>query len=252
MDQPQWATPPSGASYGSWVSLGDTVSAEVLGRAGFDWLILDAQHGNVNEGNMLVLLQAVELGRTPPLVRVKWNDPAQIMRALDLGAAGVIVPMVSTAAAAAQAAQATRYPPVGNRSYGPVRHGAPGQPLGDPLCLVMIETREALENLDAIASTPGIDGLFVGPIDLGLSLGFEPAMKPPAEVLGAFTKIAAACERNGVLFGGAASGPESARLMRDRGATFITIGSDLGFLRRGAATAVQQAHTSQELDGRSA
>ncbi|HEX8056643.1 MAG TPA: aldolase/citrate lyase family protein [Novosphingobium sp.] len=230
-------------SCGSWVSLGDTLSAEMMGRAGFDWLILDGQHGGVNEGNMLQLLQAVELGGTPGLVRVKWNDPAEIMRALDLGAAGVVVPMVSTAEAAQTAAQAVRYPPLGIRSYGRVRNSyqAAAANAPEPLCLVMIETREALDNLDAIAGTAGVDGLFIGPIDLAISMGFGPSLEPPIEVMEALEAIAAACVRHGVICGAATLGPDNAQAMRARGVTFLTLGSDVGFLRRGAAAEVARA-----------
>lgn len=229
-------------SCGSWVSLGDPLSAEMMGRAGFDWLILDGQHGGVNEGNMLQLLQAVELGGTPGLVRVKWNDPAEIMRALDLGAAGVVVPMVSTAEAARTAVQAVRYPPLGIRSYGRVRNAyqaAADTP--EPLCIVMIETREALDNLDAIAGTVGVDGLFIGPIDLAISMGFGPSLEPPSEVMDAIEAIAAACVRHGVICGAATLGPDNAQAMRARGVTFLTLGSDAGFLRRGAAAEVARA-----------
>lgn len=231
------------ASYGSWITIGDTLSAELMARAGFDWLILDGQHGGVNEANTLPLLQAAALGGTTALVRVKWNDPAQIMRALDLGAAGVVVPMVSTAEEAVQAAQAVRYPPSGIRSYGQVRgYAAAGESSpAEPLCLVMIETRSALGNLDAIAATPGVDGLFIGPLDLAISMGFGPAMTTPDEVLDAIADIAEACTRHGVICGGASLGPENAEAMRARGVHFLTLGSDAGFLRRGAAAEVARA-----------
>jgi 4-hydroxy-2-oxoheptanedioate aldolase len=226
--------------------LGDTLSAELMGRAGFDWLVLDGQHGGVNEANMLPLLQAVELGGTPGLVRVKWNEPAQIMRALDLGAAGVIVPMVSSAEEARIAAQAVRYPPLGIRSFGRVRgyYQTADPQAAEPLCLVMIETREALANLDAIAKTPGVDGLFIGPVDLAISMGLGPSLNPPPEVLDAVAEVASACTRHGVICGAATSGTEAARSMRERGARFLTLGSDAGFLRRGAAAEVARVRES--------
>jgi 4-hydroxy-2-oxoheptanedioate aldolase len=224
------------ASYGAWISFGDTQTAEIVSRSGFDWLILDAQHGNVNEANLLPLLQAVELGGTPALVRVKANDPAQIMRALDFGAAGIIVPMVSTKAEAVSAVQATRYPPAGIRSFGPIRRSGLEGDGSEPLCIAMIETVEAIQNLDAIATVAGLGGLFVGAIDLACSMGLGAATDPPPQVLDAIAAVASACERHHLICAAAAATLEAARALHDRGAKFITIASDAGILRRGAAS----------------
>ena len=227
-------------TFGSWVTLGDTVAAELMGKAGYDWVILDTQHGGITWDNMLGVMQALDLGGTRALVRVGWTDPMQIMRAMDLGALGVIVPMVSTAEQAQIAAQAIRYPPHGIRSFGPVRnyYSAPGGPPQDPLCFVMIETAEAMDNLDAIAATPGVDGLFVGPVDLALSFGLGPALVMPEQVLGAIDEVVAACRRHKVIAGCAALGnaPELAK----RGVQFLTLGNDAGLVRRGAAGDVAQ------------
>ena len=202
-------------SYGSWVTLDSAIAAEVMGRAGFDWLILDGQHGGVHAGNMLSLIQAAELGGTPAIVRVAWNDESQIMRALDLGAYGVIVPMVSTAHEAQRAAAAVRYPPAGIRSFGKVRsyYGTAGEPAPEPLCLVMIETAEALQNVDEIAATPGVDGLFVGPVDLAISLGQSPAMPMTPDVLAAVGTVIAACRKHGKISGSATLGADNARAL---------------------------------------
>lgn len=229
-------------SFGSWVTIGNSVSAEVMARAGFDWLILDAQHGGVNPGNLLGLIQAVELGGTRALVRVSQNDPAEIMRALDLGAAGVVVPLVSTPEQAALAAGAMRYPPAGFRSFGKVRsYYEPDGSTIEPLCFVMIETVEALQNLDAIAATPGIDGLFVGPADLGLSMGHAVGAQVPDAVMAAIGEIVDCCQRHGIVPGGASFGPENAQAQLDLGMRFLTLGADAGFVRRGAAAEVARA-----------
>ncbi|WP_256449410.1 aldolase/citrate lyase family protein [Novosphingobium sp. G106] len=114
-------------------------------------------------------------------------------------------------------------------------------PRGEPLCLVMIETRSALGNLDAIAATPGVDGLFIGPLDLSISMGFGPAMTTPDEVLDAIADIAEACIRHGVICGAASLGPQNAEALRARGVHFLILGSDAGFLRRGAAAEVARA-----------
>ena len=224
-------------SYGSWVTLDSAIAAEVMGRAGFDWLILDGQHGGVHAGNMLSLIQAAELGGTPAIVRVAWNDESQIMRALDLGAYGVIVPMVSTAHEAQRAAAAVRYPLAGIRSFGKVRsyYGTAGEPAPEPLCLVMIETAEALQNVDEIAATPGVDGLFVGPVDLAISLGQSPAMPMTPDVLAAVGTVIAACRKHGKISGSATLGADNARALVEMGLTFVPLGADTGFVRRGAA-----------------
>jgi 4-hydroxy-2-oxoheptanedioate aldolase len=228
-------------SFGSWIAIADSVAVEVLGKAGYDWAILDTQHGGINWDNLLHLLQALDLGGTAGLVRVGWNDPMQIMRAMDLGAAGVVVPLVSTPEQALIAAQAIRYPPHGIRSFGPVRnYYATGADKGEPLCFVMIETAEALDNLDAIAATPGVDGLFVGPVDLALSLGLGLALTMPEQVLSKMDDVIAACRRHGKIAGVAALGLANAKVLAARGANFLTVSSDIGLLRRGAAADLEQ------------
>jgi 4-hydroxy-2-oxoheptanedioate aldolase len=182
------------------------------------------------------MLQALDLARTPALVRVPWLDPALIMRALDLGAAGVVVPMVNTAADAAHAVKSCRYPPRGMRSFGPVRnYYGSDEAAEDPLCFAMIETVEALSNLDAIAATPGLDGLLVGPIDLALSMGHGLSAKMPAEVLSAIGKIATACREHSLVAASVALGIENAHDQIAHGITFLSSGADTLFMRRAAA-----------------
>lgn len=226
-----------GTSIGSWITVGNGVTAELMGRAGLDFCALDAQHGGVDWHTMTDTLRAVELGGTQTLVRVPWCTPDLIMRALDLGAGGVIVPMVSTAEDAALAAQACRYPPHGNRSFGKVRsyYTAEGD-AAEPLCFVMIETAKGLENIDKIASTPGVDGLFLGPVDLALSLGLGQAFKMPAEVFNAVDQVVEAAKRHGKIPGGAALGADNAREQVARGMRLIATGADSIFVRTGAAS----------------
>lgn len=225
------------ASFGQWISLADPVSAELMGRAGFDFMIADCQHGGVNFGNLLPVIQAIELGGTRAVVRTGWLDEQQIMRALDLGASGVIVPMVSTPEQARRAGEACRYPPHGIRSFGPVRSAylSGGETLPDPLCFVMIETAEALGNLDQIAATAGVDGLFVGPVDLALSLGLGPALVMPKQVLDAIDRVVASCRVHGKIAGCAGLGLTNAKVLVARGVQFVSLGSDAGLVRRGAA-----------------
>jgi 4-hydroxy-2-oxoheptanedioate aldolase len=229
------------AAFAAWMSLGDTLSAEVLGRAGYDGVILDTQHGGITWDKLAPAIQALDISGVPALVRVGWTDQAQIMRALDVGALGVIVPMVSTAAQARLAAEAALYPPRGVRSFGSVRSGySLGEGAIEPLCFVMIETAEAVANLDEIASTPGVDGLFVGPVDLGLSLGLGAVLEMHEEVLGVVEQVVAACRRHGKISGSASMGLPYARALLERGVQFVAQGNDLGFIRRGAAAELQQ------------
>jgi len=228
-------------TFGAWVTSGDPLIGEVVGKAGYDFVILDGQHGGINWDNLLPMIQSLDLGGTRALVRVQWTDQAQIMRAMDLGALGVVVPMVSTPAQAKLAAEAIRYPPRGVRSFGMVRNYYGVQPLAfEPLCLVMIETAEAMENLDAIAATPGVDGLFVGPVDLALSLGLGPALEMRDEVLAAIDKVIAACRRHGKISGSATMGLPYARTLIDRGLQLVAQGNDVGFIRRSAAAEIEQ------------
>jgi 4-hydroxy-2-oxoheptanedioate aldolase len=228
-------------SFGVWVTIGDPLSGELVGRAGYDCGILDAQHGGINFDNMLSMIQALDLSGTRALVRPPANDPGQIMRALDLGALGVVVPMVSTEAQARLAAESCRYPPHGVRSFGLVRNHYGVPPIAvEPLCLVMIETAEALGNLDAIAAVPGVDGLFVGPVDLALSLGLGPQVEMGDQVLAAIDQVVAACARHGKIPGSASLGMANARALIDRGVRFLGQGADVGFIRRGAAAEAEQ------------
>jgi len=163
-----------------WLSISNGFTAEVMARQGFDALNVDMQHGLTDMSNLWPMLQAISQTDTVPVVRVPWNDPATIMKALDLGAYGVIVPLVNTAEEAAAAVAACRYPPVGMRSSGPVRAvhygGADYQAKANDeiVVLVMIETKEGLANLDAICATPGLDAVYIGPADLSYALGLTP------------------------------------------------------------------------------
>jgi 4-hydroxy-2-oxoheptanedioate aldolase len=222
-------------AFGTWLAIDNGVSAETIGRAGFDTVVIDTQHGGASEAGLLPLLQALDATGTPALVRVPWLDPSRIMRAVDLGAAGVIVPMVSTAEDAERAVAAIRYPPRGIRSFGPVRRWySPEGAAEGALCIVMIETAEAISNLDAIAAVPGLDGLLVGPVDLALSLGFALSLEMPAKVLSAVEAVASAARARGLISASVSFGLENARLQIARGVTFLISGSDSLFMRRAA------------------
>jgi 4-hydroxy-2-oxoheptanedioate aldolase len=163
-----------------WLSVSHGFSAEIMARQGFDALCVDLQHGTAEMKDVGPMLQAISQTDTVPVVRVAWNDPAAIMKALDLGAYGIIVPLVNTAEEAARAVAACRYPPVGMRSSGPVRAmhygGADYQAKANDeiVIMAMIETKEGVANLDAICATPGLDAVYIGPADLSFALGLPP------------------------------------------------------------------------------
>ena len=163
-----------------WLSISNAFTAEIMARQGFDALNVDMQHGLTDMANLWPMLQAISQTDTVPVVRVATNESGAIMKALDLGAYGIIIPLVNTAEEAARAVAACRYPPVGIRSSGPVRavhYGGPdyqAKANDEIVVLVMIETKEGLANLEAICRTPGLDGIYIGPADLSYALGLPP------------------------------------------------------------------------------
>ena len=167
---------------GGFLSIPSCLSAEAMAHTGLDWLCLDMQHGCLDYSDVVPMLTAVSTTAVTPLVRVPWNEPSMIMKVLDAGAYGVIVPMVSNRAEAERAVAACRYPPAGIRSNGPNRAiyygGADYQKGADKemLCIAMIETAEGVEKMEEIISTPGLDAVYIGPTDLALSLGLPPVM----------------------------------------------------------------------------
>ena len=168
-----------------WLSISHGFTAEVMARQGFDALCVDLQHGLNEMKDVAPMLQAVCQTDTVPVVRVSWNEPAQIMRALDLGAYAIIVPLVNNAEEAAKAVAACRYPPVGMRSNGPIRAAHYGgsdyvaNANDEIVVMAMIETKEGIANLDAICATPGLDAVYIGPADLSFALGMAPRADNP-------------------------------------------------------------------------
>jgi 4-hydroxy-2-oxoheptanedioate aldolase len=230
-------------AFASWVALGNTYSAELLSTAGYDCLVLDTQHGAISWEQLGGLIQAIDIHNTPSLVRIGGVDQTQAMRALDLGAAGVIVPMVSTPEEARRAASAMRYPPEGIRSFGPVRnYYSASASQQAALCFAMIETAEGMANLDEIAAVDGIDGLFVGPVDLALALGLGPVLDLNDQVFAAISTIADACARHNKLCASASLSPAYSRKLIDIGVQLIVQGSDLGMIRRGMQEDIKGFH----------
>lgn len=159
-----------------WLSIGSPFTAEIMAAQGWDSLTVDLQHGLVGYETATTMLQAMRASGVTAMVRVPWLDPAAIMKCLDAGAFGVICPMINTREEAERLVSYVRYPPHGTRSFGPTRvsvaagpdYGAKAD--GEILCFAMIETAEAYANLDEIVTTPGLDGVYIGPADLTLGL----------------------------------------------------------------------------------
>lgn len=231
----------AGVTIGTWLQMGSSQSAESMGQTGFDWVILDTQHGGISEATLLPLLQALSATGTPAMVRVNWLDPALIMRAGDLGADGVVIPMVNTPEDAELAVRSIRYPPRGMRSFGPLRNYFIGGDAKQAVCLCMIETVEALANVEKIADVPGLDGLLVGPADLALSMGLEFTGPMKAVVLDAIERVASVCRERGLIAASVAMDTANLAEQVSRGITCITVGADSLFMRQSAAAHLDQA-----------
>lgn len=227
-----------GAALGSWCAMPGAFGAELMAAPGVDYICIDQQHGLIDYPEMVAMLRAVEGRGKVPFTRVPANEPWLIGKALDAGVQGVIVPMVNTGAEAARAVAACRY--AGLRSYGPLRASMTMDSRetavlgGEPLCFVMVETREALENLDAIAATPGLDGIYIGPADLALGLGLPPDLdKSEPEHVAAVDRILAACQRHGIVPGIQCGSGQAARKQVQRGFRLVTFAKDSALLGAG-------------------
>jgi len=239
----------------AWLSIPSTWSAEVMAHAGFDSLTIDLQHGLADYSMALTMLQAISTTNTVPMVRPPWNEPGILMRLLDAGAYGVICPMINSRADAEAFVSACRYAPQGVRSYGPSRAAlyAGEDYLSNAnetvLLLAMIDTAEALQRVDEIASTPGLNGLFLGPADLSVSMGLaDLANYQDALLLKATKRILEAAKRHGRFAGAHANTPENAVLLAGLGFDLVTPMDDSKLLR--AAAAANLAQTRQGIAAR--
>lgn len=234
---------------GYWVVTDNPIGTERLARTGYDFVAFDAQHGLIGYSGVLHGLMAVDAsGAAVGAVRVEANNATPIGRALDAGAVVVIVPLVNTAADAAAAVAATRYPPAGIRSYGPMRSAlrigpTPAEADAAVLVFAMIETPEGLRNLEEIAAVPGLDGLYVGPSDLTLALGGTTSTDPSVSAAfdEALARVLAACRENGIIPGIHTPTGDIARVRADAGFRFISVASDLTHLEAAARSHLQAA-----------
>ncbi|WP_077033981.1 HpcH/HpaI aldolase/citrate lyase family protein [Pelomonas sp. KK5] len=234
-----WAS--GGAVVNGWLAIPNGFSAETMAHQGWDSLTIDLQHGMVDYATMLPMLQAISTTETVPVVRVPWLEPGILMKSLDAGAYALICPMVNSRADAEKLVAWTHYAPQGTRSFGPIRatlYGGADYPLHaneQIVVFAMIETAQALENLDEILSTPGLDAIYIGPSDLSIALGCKPSfddLEPKAAQ--AVEHILARAKAHGVVAGIHNGSPEAALKRIAMGFQFVTVSSDARLMAAGA------------------
>ncbi len=229
------------AAVNGWLAIPNGFSAEVMAHQGWDTLTIDMQHGLIGEDALIPMLQAISTTPTVPIVRVPWLEPGVLMKALDAGAYGVICPMINTREDAQKLVAYTHYAPMGTRSFGPVRallYGGADYPQHANKTIVtfaMIETAQALDNLDDILSVEGLDAIYIGPSDLSLSLGCKPVfddVDPKAQQ--AIEHILARAKAHKVVAGIHNGVPRVAKARVDMGFRFVTLSSDARLMIAGS------------------
>lgn len=234
-----------------WLAIPSAFSAEMFSQAGWDSVTVDMQHGVQDYLSCVACFQGMQPHGVTPMVRVPWNEPGIVGKVLDAGAYGVICPMVNTAEQARNLVSYCKYPPKGTRSNGPIRAGIYGEggnyqkTANDEILVIpMIETQEALDNLDAILDVPGIDGIYVGPSDLGLSLGLAPKLdREEPEVLRIYERLIKETSKRGIAAGLHNGTAAYARRMIDMGFKLVTIANDVGLMMMAARAAVKEARS---------
>jgi len=233
---------------GGWVAIPNAFSTEIYAAQGWDSVTIDMQHGASDINDVVPLLQAICASDATPLARVPWNDPAHIMRVLDAGAYGIICPMINTKAEAQALVRAGRYPPLGERSFGPFRAAQYGgadywqHANEEVLLFAMVETAEGVGNLDEILSVKGLNGVYVGPSDLSLSMGKPPTLGPTdKDVLSAMATIVKKTREHGLIAGVHTDGPETAAKRFEEGYHMCTMLNDVRLLAMGAQQMVREA-----------
>lgn len=228
-------------SIGSWMSMAHPSIAEILAMAGYDWVVIETEHTAIDISEVLRMIIAIEQRGSIPLVRLAWNDPIQAKAVLDSGAAGVLIPSINTKADAELAVKMTKYPPQGFRGVGLARAQGYGQNFNeyiqnanvDSLLIVQIEHIDAVRNIEEILSVDGIDGTFIGPYDLSMSLGVPGQLTHPT-VLEAQNKVLQATLAHGLIAGIHLVHPNTAgnecKTAIQMGYRFIALGTDILFL----------------------
>lgn len=235
-----------------WLSIGNPFTAEIMAAQGYDSITIDIQHGALDYSAALPMLQAMRASGVVPMARVPWLDPAAIMKALDAGAMGIICPMINSRSEAEEFVSYMRYPPLGQRSFGPTRanFAVPGYGVAandEVLALAMIETADGVKNLEEIASTPGLDGIYVGPADL--TLGTQEGRLPPGfdreeeEMITLIQRIATVCKANKIKACLHCGTPEYAVKATDWGYNLTTVSGDSRLLAAAAGQSVSAWRT---------
>ena len=239
------------AALNGWIAVPSVLSTEAMAAAGWDALTVDMQHGTADYSDLLTILPVIEKSGAAPIVRVPWLDEAAIMRALDAGALGIIAPMINTRADAERLVSACRYPPTGSRSFGPIRarlaHPGYGVESANEeiVPFAMIETREAVDNLDQILSVPELGGVYVGPADLSLSFGHPPGFDwDEQEMVDRILGILDRCRLAQVPCALHCGRVDYASKMAAEGFSMVTVGSDARFIETLASSIVETFHGS--------
>lgn len=229
-----------GKAVSAWLVIPSPMIAELVAREDFDCITLDLQHSEISTHAAIEMMRAMAAPAMPAIVRVPWNEPASIMRMLDAGAVGIICPMVNTAEQCRAFVEACRYKPAGYRSWGPQRATLAAN--GDyhafaeaqVLTFAMIETMEAVDNLDEILSVPGLDGIFVGPSDLSATIGFSPAPDwEDGPVLDTIRTILSKTLERKLIPGISTNSATYARRMLDAGFRFVTVPAEVSLMLDG-------------------
>ncbi|MHA2249992.1 MAG: HpcH/HpaI aldolase family protein [Candidatus Kariarchaeaceae archaeon] len=236
----------------AWLAIPNSWTAEIIANIGFDALTIDMQHGLADFQTVLSMLQSISTTHSFPVVRVPWNDPAIIMRILDAGAMGIICPMINSKQEAESFVGASRYPPLGYRSLGPIRASLySGKDYyihanSQIITLAMIETVEAVNNIDEILSVKGLDGIYIGTMDLSLSLGIEDLGELANPLLrDAIDKIMACVKKHQLVAGMHARSIEDIKILQELGIMMITPINDSKLLQSSAELVYKQ--TKNEL-----
>ncbi len=237
-----------GTVLNAWLSIANSYSAEMMAHQGFDAVTIDLQHGAVDYQTAVGMLQAISTTPAVPMVRVPWNEPILTAKLLDAGAYGIVCPMVNSKAEAEALVAACRYPPRGSRSFGPNRAVLYGgadywqHANEEVLLLAMVETRQALKNLDDIVSVDGLDGVYVGPSDLSLSMGKTPTLDPSdEEVIAAIKAISAGTRKAGKIAGIHCDSAKTAVRRFGEQYQLCTILNDARLMANAASAAVREA-----------
>ena len=236
------------AAINGWIEIPSSFSAETMAHQGWDSLTIDMQHGAVSQSDILQIFQAISTTDVVPMARLNWNEPGQIMKVLDYGAYGIICPMVSNKSQAEKFVQACMYPPKGYRSFGPTRGFMYGgndyvdHANDEILKIAMIETKEALNELDKIMKTPGLDGVYIGPAALSLAIGEKPGFDKPEghPTYEQILNILKCAKKNNIVAGIHNATPEYAKKMINIGFQIVTVGSDKIFMSEGAKSIVNR------------